>query len=59
MANPVLTPQRIGEAAEEFEPGWALAPQAGAGAQTDASGAIHAPGPAVRTMTAGGTFAMR
>ena len=56
MANPVLTPQRIGEAAEEFEPGWALATQTGGATQTDASGALHAPGPAIRTMTAGGTF---
>ena len=56
MANPVLTPKRIENAADEFEPGWALAAggaPAATGTQTDPS----ATGPVgTRTMTPGGTF---
>ncbi|MEP6625207.1 MAG: Bax inhibitor-1/YccA family protein [Acidimicrobiia bacterium] len=52
MANPVLTPERIDQAADEFEPGWAR-PTAAA---PSAPSAPNAP-TATRTMTAGGTFA--
>ena len=56
MANPVLTPNRIEAAADEFEPGWAMAASGAPGAiatQTDPS----ATGPVrTRTMTPGGTF---
>ena len=46
MANPVLTPKRIEAAADELEPGWAMA-----------AGGSAAPSPGTRTMTAAGTFA--
>jgi uncharacterized YccA/Bax inhibitor family protein len=56
MPNPTLTPERIQQASEELEPGWAMA--RGAGTATAAPIDATAP-PSVsstRVMTAGGTF---
>ena len=56
MANPVLTPKRIQDASDEFEPGWAMPTSTATGAtRTETSTAE--PTRTGATMTAGGTFA--
>src|SRR4051794_38097094 len=52
MANPVLTPERIDKASEEFQPGWAR-PNHGAAPTGPTAPTV----PTTRRMTAGGTFA--
>ena len=55
MSNPALTPERIQQASEELEPGWAAA-GGGSGAMTAQSNTTVPPPTGARVMTAGGTF---
>ena len=56
MANPVLTPKRIQEASDEFEPGWAMPTSTAAVGAAQAEPSAAEPTRTAATMTAGGTF---